>query len=42
MSALCPDGPDEGREQVTLGNGTTEEFDLTGWMLRDRAGKRVV
>ena len=35
-----PDGPDEGREQVTIGNGTAEAVDLTGWMLRDRAGNR--
>jgi Lamin Tail Domain len=35
-----PDGPDEGREQVTIGNGTAEEVNLTGWMLRDRAGNR--
>ena len=37
-----PDGADEGREQVTLGNGTTEEVNLVGWMLRDRAGNRFV
>ena len=33
-----PDGPDEGREEVTIGNGTAEEVNLVGWMLRDRAG----
>jgi endonuclease/exonuclease/phosphatase family metal-dependent hydrolase len=33
-----PDGPDEGREEVTIGNGTAEEVNLTGWTLRDRAG----
>jgi hypothetical protein len=33
-----PDEPDEGREQVTIGNGTAEAVDLAGWMLRDRAG----
>jgi hypothetical protein len=37
-----PDGPDEGREQVTIGNGTEAEVDLAGWMLRDRAGNRFV
>ena len=35
-----PDGPDEGREQVTISNGTAEEVNLAGWMLRDRAGNR--
>jgi Lamin Tail Domain len=35
-----PDGPDEGREQVTIGNGTAEAVDLAGWLLRDRAGNR--
>jgi lamin tail-like protein len=35
-----PDGPDDGREQVTLGNRTAEEVNLAGWMLRDRAGNR--
>jgi len=35
-----PDGADEGHEQVTIGNGTTEEVNLPGWMLRDRAGNR--
>jgi endonuclease/exonuclease/phosphatase family metal-dependent hydrolase len=35
-----PEGPDEGREQVTIGNGTTEEVNLAGWTLRDRAGNR--
>jgi Lamin Tail Domain len=35
-----PEGPDEGRERVTLGNGTAEEVDLAGWLLRDRAGNR--
>jgi hypothetical protein len=35
-----PEGPDEGREQVTLGNGTAEEVDLAGWLLRDRVGNR--
>ena len=33
-----PDGPDEGREEVTIRNGTAEEVNLDGWMLRDRAG----
>jgi hypothetical protein len=32
------DGPDEEREQLTIGNGTAEEVNLLGWMLRDRAG----
>jgi Lamin Tail Domain len=35
-----PDGPDEGREQVTIGNVTAEEVNLAGWLLRDRAGNR--
>jgi hypothetical protein len=35
-----PEGPDEGREQVMLGNGTAEAVHLTGWTLRDRAGNR--
>jgi hypothetical protein len=35
-----PEGPDEGREQVTISNGTAEAVELTGWMLRDRAGNR--
>jgi hypothetical protein len=35
-----PDGPDEGHEVVTIGNGTAAEVDLAGWMLRDRAGNR--
>jgi hypothetical protein len=35
-----PEGPDVGREQVTLGNGTAAAVDLMGWMLRDRAGNR--
>jgi exonuclease III len=35
-----PDGSDEGCEQVTIGNGTAEAVELTGWMLRDRAGNR--
>jgi Lamin Tail Domain len=35
-----PEGPDEGREQVTLGNGTASAVDLAGWLLRDRAGNR--
>ena len=35
-----PDGPDEGREQVTIGNGTAEAVELTGWTLHDRAGNR--
>jgi hypothetical protein len=37
-----PDGPDEGREEVTIGNGTVEEINLAGWMLRDRAGNRFM
>jgi hypothetical protein len=40
MSALWPNGLDEGREQVTLGNGTAEAVSLAGWMLRDRASNR--
>ena len=41
LSVLAnPEGPDEGREQVTLGNGTAAAVDLTRWMLRDRAGNR--
>jgi hypothetical protein len=35
-----PEGADEGREQVTIGNGTAEAVNLAGWMLRDRAGNR--
>jgi Lamin Tail Domain/Endonuclease/Exonuclease/phosphatase family len=35
-----PDGPDEGREEVTIGNGTAEEVNLAGWTLRDRAGNQ--
>jgi Lamin Tail Domain len=35
-----PDGPDEGREAVTIGNSTVEAVDLTGWTLRDRVGNR--
>jgi hypothetical protein len=35
-----PDGPDDGREQVTIGNETADEVNLVGWMLRDRAGNR--
>jgi Lamin Tail Domain len=35
-----PEGPDEGREQVTIGNETAETVDLAGWLLRDRAGNR--
>jgi hypothetical protein len=35
-----PEGPDEGREQVALGNGTADAVDLAGWLLRDRAGNR--
>jgi hypothetical protein len=37
-----PDGPDEGREEVTIGNGTAEEVNLAGWVLRDRAGNRFM
>jgi hypothetical protein len=37
-----PDGPDEGREHVTIGNGTDLAVDLAAWMLRDRAGNRFV
>jgi Lamin Tail Domain len=33
-----PGGPDEGHEEVTIGNGTAEEVNLAGWMLRDCAG----
>ena len=35
-----PEGPDEGREAVTLGNGTADAVDLSGWLLRDRARNR--
>ena len=35
-----PDRPDDGHEQVTIGNGTADEVNLAGWMLRDRAGNR--
>jgi hypothetical protein len=35
-----PDGPDDGREQVTIGNGTADEVNLVSSMLRDRAGNR--
>jgi hypothetical protein len=37
-----PEGPDEGREQVTISNGTAEAVELTGWTLRDRAGNRFI
>ena len=41
LSVLAnPEGPDEAREQVTLGNGSAAAVDLTRWMLRDRAGNR--
>jgi hypothetical protein len=37
-----PEGQHDGREQVTLRNETAEDVNLTGWMLRDRAGNRFV
>jgi hypothetical protein len=44
MLALVPnpDGQDEGREQVTIGNRTDDVVDLAGWILRDRAGNQFV
>lgn len=32
-----PDEPAEGPEQVTIENGTAEEANYVGWILRDHA-----